>query len=124
MVVVNNMLNEVAKAINNESFVIPSHLAVGTGTVSSFLTTDTSVYGEIGTREEFSGSRIDNTITLTGVRSGTDVADTTNGDTLTNSGIYSASSGGTFLTGATHSGIIQTTNFDLEFIYTYTIERK
>lgn len=124
MTVVDTMLNEVAKSINGESFIIPSHLAVASTTVSAIATTDTSLSGEIGTRVELEGSRTSNVISFSGLRSGTDVVDTTNGDSIKSSGIFDQVTSGELLIGVVHGGITQTTNFDIDFVYEVTVNRQ
>lgn len=115
MTLTDNFLVEMAKALAEESYTVPSHLAFATTEVASIATTDTALSGEIGTREALSKSRSDKSITFTAMRSGTDVIDTTNGDELESSGFLNASTNGTFLWGITHPGITQTTVFDLEW---------
>lgn len=123
MTIVDTFLNEQAKAINGESFVVPTHLAVATTVVTAIATTDTDLSGEIGTREALSGSRVDNVTSLSAVRSGADVQDTANGDEIKSSGIFSAITSGELLSGVVHGGITQTTNFDIEFVYDITVNR-
>ena len=120
MVVLNNFLNEIAKSVNNESFVTPSHLAVGTE-VLDIDVTDTSLAGEIGSRLELSGSRSNNTLELVALRLSTDVVDTTDGDDLKGFGILSADTGGTIFIENDIAGILQTTNFDFEITETINI---
>ena len=116
-------LIERTKAYNGESFTIPSHLAVATTVVTNIDTTDTSLSGEIGTRLELTGSRTNNVISLSAVRSGSIVQDGTNGDSIKSSGILSALTDGNLHAGVVHGGITQTTNFDIEFVYQITTGR-
>jgi hypothetical protein len=120
MVVLNNFLNEIAKSINNESYVYPSHLAVGTE-VLSIDVEDTSLAGEIGDGLELTGSRSNNTLEFVALRLSTDVVDTTNGDDLKGFGIFSADTGGTIFIENDIAGILQTTNFDFEITETINI---
>jgi hypothetical protein len=120
-VITDTWLSEIAKSMNNESFITPSYLAVGTS--ASILTTDTVLSSEIGTRNALTGARTGNAVTYTAIRSGAALVNPTTGDTLAVSGLMSASTNGYLLTGATHAGILQTTNFDVEFVYTITTTR-
>lgn len=123
MTITDTFLEEMAKAVNGESFTVPTYLAVATTQVTSISTEDTSLSGEIGTRGPLTGSRTDNVTTLSVVRSGTLVIDTTNGDDIRSSGLFDASSNGNFFTGVVHGGITQTTNFDIDFVYQLTTSR-
>jgi len=123
MTTTDNQLIEGAKALAGESYSTASYLAVATTEVANILVTDTALAGEIGTREALDITRTSNSVDFTAIRSGADVIDTSNGDDIKSSGTMTASSGGILLSGATHGGITQTTNFDLEFIYQQTVDR-
>jgi hypothetical protein len=116
-------LNEVAKGINNETFVVPAYQAVGTGSVTAINTTDTALTGEIGSRIALSGTRTNNSITFSGTRSGASVLDSTSGDTLTNVGILAVATSGTLLQGVVIGTITHTTSFDIEFTNSITVNR-
>ena len=120
MTILNNFANEMAKAANNESFVVISHHVEGTATVTPDVS-DTALTGEIGTRDSVTGSRTLNTIEFSSIRLSTDVVDTTNGDNLKGFGIFSADTGGTIFIENEIAGILQTTNFDFEITETINI---
>lgn len=121
--ITDGFLTNIAKAMNNESFQIPDYLGVATDVVASIGTTDSTLSGEIGSRIEFSGSRSNNIVTLTAIRSSVSVIDQENGDTLNTSGAFGDSTGDTLFAGVIHNGITQTTNFDIEFQYEITYDR-
>jgi len=102
---------------------IPNFLAVATTVVTTLDTAITALDGEIGSRISLTGSRTGTEATFTGIRSGTDVIDTINGDTLISSGITQTSAGNDIVAAVIHNGITHTTNFDLEFIYTIEPQR-
>ena len=116
-------LNQISKSIAGESFVVPGYQTVGTGAVTAIATDDTSVYGEIGTRIALTGTRTGNNIEFTCTRSGAVVLDSTNGDSLTNTGVLAVATSGTLLQGVTLGTITHTTNFDIEFITNLTVNR-
>lgn len=126
MTITDTTLNEVAKAIANESFLVPNYLATGTTIVTSINTTDTSLSGETGDRIALTGSRTNNEIEFTATRSASDVVDTTNGDAIKSSGLHNTDTAATsdpLLFGVVHAGITQSTDYDLEFIYTVRVQR-
>ena len=120
MTILNNQLTEVAKAMNDESFVTGTHMGFTEDTLSIDVA-DTSLPGEIGSREALTGTRTDNTLELVALRLSTDVVDTANGDDLKGLGIFSASTSGTMLVENDIVGVLQTTNFDVEFTNTINI---
>jgi len=117
-------LNETAKAINNESYSIPSHQAVGTTEITAVQATDTSISGEIGGRVAVTRSRTSNQVEITALRTAVSVVDSVNGDSIKSTGIFDAASDGNFLTGVAINGVTQQTSFDVEFVTTLTVNRK
>ena len=117
-------LEEHAKAMNGETFIIPSYLAVGSADVDSISNAATTLSDEIGTRVAMTGSRTDNTLKISAIRSGTAVIDTVNGDDITQSGAHGTLAGSDLLVSAIHNGVTQTTNFDLETEYTLGWDRR
>lgn len=108
----NDFLEEVAKAINSESFVVPSHQAFST----TDLTLDpamTSFDGEVEDRSASSASRVQNVVTVTGIRSGTEVS-SFSGETLYETALFSAASSGVLLAMQGLPAILQTTSYDIE----------
>lgn len=116
-------LTEVAKSQNAESYVVPGYYAVATTVVSSILSTDTALAGEIGSRVALTKSRASSTVTYTATRSAASVVNTSTGDVLASIGMLNAATGGTFLQGVVIGGVTQTTNFDIEMITTLTPTR-
>ena len=115
-------LVEIAKGMNSESYVTPSHLLISTDELTPDATTQV-ISGEIGTRETTSNSRDGSTMTLEVTRSSASVIDTVNGDDINTVGLSSALTSGTTLTQDTVTGILQTTDFDVQFIYNITPRR-
>lgn len=114
-------LQEIAKAINGESFTSPTHTAFS-GSVITPDPTDTSLPTELD-RSATSGSRTTNEVTFTGIRSSATATPTT-GDYINTVALFSASSGGNLFIEATAPNILHTDLFDLEVEATVTIERK
>lgn len=114
-------LQQLAQAVNGESFVVPNYMGVGTTSVSAFASTATAIYGEIGSRIATSKTRSSTTVTMSSIRLATSVVNTTSGDALTNYGLMASTSAGTVLIGDVLQGVTQTTAFDLEIdaIVTY-----
>jgi len=113
---------ERAKAINSESYSIPTHNIFATTPVATIDTGATSLGGTIGTGVEFDSSRVTNVTSFTAIRSGTDVISAT-GDTLRSVGMATADASGTLLAGIALDEL-QTTAFDLEFAWDITSSRR
>jgi len=123
MTVTDTQLNELAKALKGDAYTYPQYASVGTGSVSTIETTATAITGEIDNDIALTAARTNNQVSWTGLRSGADVLDTTNGDSITNAGALDATSGGTLHFGAIVAGVTHTTAFDLEFVYDITVNR-
>jgi hypothetical protein len=67
-------------------------------------------------------NRVDNTVTYTGTRSGTQVV-TALGDLITAFGTFSSSTGGVLMSQLSVGTITQTTNFDIETVTSITFDR-
>lgn len=119
--ITNNFLNETAKALAGESYVVPTFMAFGS-TVITPNAASTVVTGEIGDRYALSDSRSNAIVTWSGIRTGADVA-TSSGDTLNAIYMLSASTGGTLFSENTLSSIIHTTAFDIAVDYAVTVSR-
>ena len=115
-------LENMGKALNNETFVVPGYLAYGTDTIVA-SPTDTVISGEIGSRIETFNTRVDAEVTLNGIRTGASVVQST-GDTLRASGILSAETGGVLGSIVALPGLIQTTSFDIETDWTIEFTRR
>lgn len=116
------MLNNVAAALNSETYLVPGYLAIGTTEVTVINTTDTVLAGEISDRESLSTARINNSVEYTAINSGADV-DTSAGWDIKTVGSMSAETGGLLMTGVVVSGVTQTTNFDIEVVTTINVNR-
>ena len=119
-------LNELAKAANQESAIFPNYLARGTTDITAVNTDDTTIDGEIGTREDLTGVRTANVVEWSGIFSGADVQDTSNGDDIGSVGVFNTITSATtdpLQIGVAVNGVLQTTNFDVEVITNITYNR-
>lgn len=119
--ITNNFLNETAKALAGESYVVPAYMAFGSTVITPNAAT-TTVTGETGARYGLTDSRSTNIVTWSGTRSGADVASST-GDTLNSVYMLSASTGGTVLSENTLASIIHTTSYDIAVDFAVTVSR-
>jgi hypothetical protein len=76
--------------------------------------TDTILSGEIGTRVSMTSNVVGNEVTFSGIRSSASVLDPTNGDDWKGIGFFNASTGGDLFSILSTTGILQSTNFDVE----------
>ena len=105
-------LNEIAKSLNNESYKLINYLAVGTTEITSVLSTDTTIAGEIGSRNSLTSSRILNEVSYTGFRNSSNVVNTAEGDIIESIGLFNTNTQSTtdkLLIGVAVNGITQTT---------------
>lgn len=125
--ITDTFLEEMAKAIKEESYVVPAYQAVGTSGVDVIAASDTQLSGEIGTRDILTSDRTQNQIEYSAIRSGASVVDTLNGDDLRSTGLFNTNTQSTsdeLLQGIAMNGVTQTTNFDVEFITNIQINRR
>ncbi len=111
-----------ASALASESYTVPSYLTVGTEVITP-ATTDTSLSGEIGPRGSLSKTRTVNEVEFANIRSSTSVLEST-GDTLTSTALFSASTVGDMFSAIVLPSITHTSTFDIEFTWTFTINRR
>ena len=118
-----NFLNEIAKAINSESYVVPSYITFGTSVISAAVT-DTVLSGETGTRISATKTRSNNVITHNALKTGSTITSST-GTVIYSSAMFSALTSGTLMTEIPISaGITHTTAFDIEVDWYVTIDRQ
>ena len=110
--ITDNFLNEMAKALANESYVVPAYLVFGSDVISESASS-TSLTGEAYSRVALTDSRASNVVTFTGLKTGASIASSV-GHTLNAMAINSSASGGTHLSETLLSSIIHTTAFDVE----------
>ena len=122
MTVTNTWLENMAKVLNAESYNIPTFNIVATTNVASIDITDTTLSGIIGTGVDFDSARVSNITSFTAIRSGTDVI-TGTGDTLKSAGMSTANLSGSLMAGVVIDEL-QTTAFDLEFVWDITANRR
>jgi hypothetical protein len=116
----NTHLNEVAKAMTGEAYVIPEYYGFS-DTLTTVDVTDTTMSGEFGTRIAATATRDNNEVTYTGMRTGALVP--TDGETLTGLALFSDVTGGTLMTETVIPEINHTNAFDIEFITTIRYTR-
>lgn len=115
-----NFLTAIAKVMNSESTNMPSHLAYGSSTMT-IETDSSSLTDEYSNRDSVSGSRSGTVVTFNGLRSGT-VAGSA-GDTLYTVGLYDSVSGGNLMSAVLTASILQTTSFDIDIDWQFSITR-
>jgi hypothetical protein len=110
----NKFIENCAKAFNNESFNIPTKFLVSTDniTVTGNLI-DTDLTGEVGTRKDLTFSRASNIVTYNCLRSGANVINTSLGDNLKVIALMTSAS--EVMTAVNVSGLLQTTDYDIDF---------
>ena len=121
MTITNDMPINLAKALNSESYSVPTHNIVGTTEVTSISLSATDLSGVTGTASSLTEARSLNEVTFEGIRLSTDVV-STSGDALKSAGITTASTGGTLQAGVVIDEL-HTTGFDLEFDWVLLIDR-
>ena len=107
-----NILENCANAFIGETFIYPTHMLISTST-ANVTASMTVIDGEIGTRGTLNFDTNDNVATYNYLRSGSSVLAST-GDDLGTLGLMSDSTGGEVMTALNVSGILQTTNFDVD----------
>jgi hypothetical protein len=120
MVVHDNLLNEIGKVLNAESYVVPGYAAYST----SDLTLDpamTSFSGETPVRTTLTASRTNNVVSLTGIKTGTIVG--ASGQTLYEQALFDASTSGTLLSMQSLPSVLHTTSYDIETNWDLQLER-
>lgn len=112
----NRFLEECAKAFNGDSFITPSKFLVSTTTESiNAAIVATDLIGEIGTRGNLTSSASSNVVTYNYLRSGATVENTSTGDNLKTIALVTQATAGPVMTALNVSGLLQTTNFDIDF---------
>jgi len=122
LTIITDYLENIAKAMAEESYNATTHLIVATGDNTTIDLTATALDGEIGTRQTLTRVRTSNRVNFTAVRDSTDVVDTVNGDSLTGAGMDIALTGSNLQVGVGLSEL-HTTSFDLEFDFELTYDR-
>lgn len=122
-VITDLFLDEMAKALNKETYDTPNYLVLGSSEATSLSNSQPTVEGEYPTRIELSGSRTDNELIYSALRQG--VAVTGAEDALVTSGLtVSGVTDDTDLMAAIiHNGVTQTSNFDIEWQWTLKVDR-
>lgn len=120
--ITDNFLQEIAKLLNSESASLPTHLGFGAGTVV-ISPTMTALSDEIGTRVSTSNSRVLEVVTFNGVRTGASLV-STDGDTLKSVGLFTASTDGLLESAVSLPDLLQTTDYDLDVDFEFTVSRR
>jgi len=121
MVTTDYMLENLSKALNSESYAVPAFLVHGS--TSTIINTDTSsLAGQYADVPSLTNSRSSNVVTFTGIKTGALVSGSS-GDVLWSQGVVDTSSGGVLQAGVVLPSTVQTTSFDLEAVWEFTIDR-
>ena len=110
-----------SKALNSESYNVPTHMAEGSTTMT-IATDTTSLLGEYPNRQSTTGSRVDNVTTFNALRSGASVA-SSSGEAIYTFGLYDSSTGGNLQVAVLASSILHTSTFDIDVDWELTIGR-
>lgn len=114
MVATQLLLNSMAAALVQDTYIVPAFMAFGTSIITPSIT-DTIIDGEIGDRVNLSNPiRTNNEVEYTALRLAGDVGDTTNGDNIRSIGTLTTETSGDLLSLVALPGILQTTNFDID----------
>jgi len=116
-----NFLKEMGKALNGESYSVPSYMTWSSSPISE-SSSSTSLSGEAFPRAAVSNVRSDNNVVFTAIKSGALASST--GDSLRSIGLNSSSSGGIHLSEKLLSSILHTTAFDVLVSWTVRFERE
>lgn len=119
--ILDTFLTEMAKNINGETNVVPSHLTYATVTnvVSSGMT---SITGEIPVRLVATKARNNTITTLTATRPAASAS--AEGQPLVNISLWSALTQGTVLSSVSLPTVLQTTSFDVYAEYSIEVARR
>ena len=112
MVVTQSMLNAMASALAQETYIVPAFMAFSTSDTPAGLA-DTSLGGEIGDRVLMSLVKENNEVEYNALRTASSVVAST-GDRLRIIGSATTETGGLLMTARTIPGIIHTTTFDID----------
>ena len=116
-------LNEIAKAMNAESYEVTNYLTFGT-TVLSAVASDTSLSGETGSRLLTTKTRSDNSITHNALKTGATITSST-GTVLYSSALFSQATDGVLCTEIPIlAGLTHTTSFDIEVDWDIIVNRE
>jgi hypothetical protein len=114
--IVTNGKNGIAdQLLGSPTIAKPSHMGIGTGTTAP-AAGDTALVTEVGTRAALTKSRSNNVVTNVG-----SFAAGNGTGSITEAGIFTASTAGTMYSRITFSAINKGSNDTLELTWTYTI---
>lgn len=119
MTITNTQLNQVAKSLAGESYLIPAFASIGTTDVLSIATTATTLEGDVGPRIGTTATRTGANIEFSAIRSSV-----YGGVPIKTVGFFTGDqSTDALLFGVVVSGVTQTTSFDLEIIGNIEVRR-
>lgn len=121
MTITNYMLNNLAKALSGQSFDVPTHNIVGSTPVITIDITQTDLLGVIGDASSLISSRIDNVVEFNTLRNGSLITNP-DGDEIKSIGVTTAATGGILQAGVP-TNELQTTAFDIEMVWQFSIDR-
>ena len=85
-------------------------------------TDSSSLLGEYTSRDSTTGSRSSFTTTFSGLRSGTAIG--SSGEVIYTAGMYDSSSGGNLMTAVLMPSVLQTSSFDINVDWQFTVGRQ
>ena len=122
MTLTDNLLDDMAKTLNGETYTKPSHVA-WSSTAITVDPTDTTLSGEFGDRTTITSARTNNEVTFSGVRTGASVASST-GERLNSMGLFNSSASGTLHAEALVTSVLHTSDFDVELDWVIKVNRR
>ena len=114
-------LEETAKALNEETYVVDNFGAVGE-TAVTISTSDTDLPDQLSSRYSLTKIRTGTQVQASFIRPAIDVIDTTNGDDIKWIGSFVTNTGSDLMESVS-SSINQTDTFDIEFVFTLEADR-
>ena len=118
----NNLLREMAKALNSESYKVPGYVGFSDQTYTP-TATDTVLTGEYGDRVSVVNTRASRTVSFSFIRATGDIVDTEDGDLLNSLALFDLDTAGILFTTLPIVATTQTTNFDILGEVQYEIVR-
>lgn len=118
----NNLLRELAKALNSESYAVPQWVGFSDQSYSPTVT-DTVLTGEYGDRVPTVNTRTSRTVSFSFIRATDDMTDQINGDLIESLALFDSETTGMLLTTLPIVATTQTTNFDILGEVQYEIVR-
>ena len=121
--ITDTFLVNMAKLLNDEAVTNPSYEGYSSDVIVPDAThTSSDFTGEISVRTTATGSRTNNSVTFTSLKTGATLGSST--DTINTIALFNSSTAGELFTEAIVPSLIQTSDFDVETDWQLTFERK